>query len=1280
MSSTGSAAGPKVRLNVVALIGAGTVGKLLVCIDEDAIVEDLASKIRAALARARVEGRLLRLTNTKQAHLPGEERVGDVLRDGEEVLAVLVREPEDPAARQQLSSGLGNALSFTRAAEYLPAEADAATLRHGRDACRATVTTEPLSVKSGLGTVTQNLPGPVEIFEEDVGPATGPATSTGKERSLSRRNANEWEVEKLTSKLREYVVARFREMHEMPADPGHHYVIVSLRPKETPGSVVAPMPIHYSVARVDIIEFERLCGRRIQENRTRLDFFKRCLEALHSLLDRGASREDYAPNMLPYSYKPGEEFSSLLHEVDESSFGQVEGFRPLIVIDTAGAVGQHLVFVKAAIKRLMYSFIVAKSRFNIIAFTSKGSPVAWEDRLMPPAAQKLREAEQFIDKLQPSKRSDILEAMRWALESGDADTIYLLTSGFPKRADVDYCRADIRSRNLRQLPLHVIGVECAARAEVELRRLAEENRGTFRKKTFEATSTASCYNEMANAMKPCLPAVRTDQRLSIGGQVEILEVMVKEQEVQTTDWLEEQTCANRILLSSASQQPVPDPQQARYAAGRLVVNELNRCAPPPLRELLTPNPPKGRGRGPSRPSRPSRPGGREKCEVRRPSVHNPWDRPSGVLKASQATMGRVHQIVVENFKSYQGKVTIGPFRKFTCIIGPNGAGKSNLMDAISFVLGVQARQLRGERARDLVYRTEKEDPKKNQRVAYVELSYVDDEVEGEQVLVFRRVISRTGEAKFQVNNVSMSQADYLKRLEGINILSKVRNFLVFQGDVEATAQRQGKDLTAFFEQISGSDSFRQEYESLASEKNKLEERARYLFSKKRSAVNERKRVSQQKEEADEYKHLQTVRKDLQREFTLFRLHGLTSQMERAKSTRSDAIKDREAIRTQMESEKQKFEEADRSRAKARLETQQVEKQLGGVKAKLEKFRPERVTVQSRLYFLQQRLEELSQSSRRDGQRRGKLEEQLAAIRAEEARLEAQQEALKQGLAERKVSFTPAQLKDFEKAKQETEKITAGSSDALRQLDHQIRALRAERIQSEGDERDALARRKHLQQRLQELAEVESSTGSLVERGQGMQEDKAQQLASLRGASESRAEEKQQLQQERQQLLEAIQDFTASEQQLEREREISAICASLMENHPGVYGRIVDLCKPSQKRLHVAVNVAIGKFLDAIVVDDSETAKACVRYLKERMLPPMTFLPMADLRVPALDPRLQNLVHSQRGLRLGLNCVSFDEMYAKAFNFVLGDVVVADTMADGRRVAFEESRKLKVSCK
>lgn len=54
--------------------------------------------------------------------------------------------------------------------------------------------------------------------------------------------------------------------------------------------------------------------------------------------------------------------------------------------------------------------------------------------------------------------------------------------------------------------------------------------------------------------------------------------------------------------------------------------------------------------------------------------------------------------------NYRGHQTIGPFKNFTSVIGPNGAGKSNLMDAISFVLGVKSAQLRSSQLKDLVYR------------------------------------------------------------------------------------------------------------------------------------------------------------------------------------------------------------------------------------------------------------------------------------------------------------------------------------------------------------------------------------------------------------------------------------------------------------------------------------------------------------------------------------------------------------------------------------------------
>ncbi|CAE7664182.1 SMC1, partial [Symbiodinium pilosum] len=500
----------------------------------------------------------------------------------------------------------------------------------------------------------------------------------------------------------------------------------------------------------------------------------------------------------------------------------------------------------------------------------------------------------------------------------------------------------------------------------------------------------------------------------------------------------------------------------------------------------------------------------------------------------------------------------------------------------------------------------------------------------------------------------------------------VRNFLVFQGDVEATAQRQGKDLTAFFEQISGSDAHRQDYDNLAAEKAKLEEQARYLFTKKRNALNERKRISQQKEEADEYRQLETQRNDLLREHCLFRLHSICAQLDSSTETRHAALKEREELRQRLEAGKRDLEAGERKRAQARLAVQQVQKELAVLKGKGERFNPERFANQSRRKFLEQRLEEMTRSAEQSGRRQGKLQDQLDTLRQEEAKLEAKQESLNKGLAERAVRFTAEQREEFERVKLATEKLTASSGDELRQLEHQVRAVRAERIQAEGDQRDATARKGHLQQRVMELNEVqreeqyldlyppelaETSARASLDRGMVLKEEKTKELVRMRSSIDSRADEKQQLQQERQQLINIIQDFTATGHQLEKDREMAQVCTNLAEACPGVYGRVVDLCKPSQKRLHVAVNVALTRYLDAVIVDTSDTARKCVRYLKERMLPPMTFLPMADLRVSGLDPRLQSLVHSQKGLRLALNCIAFDETFARAFDFMLGDVVV-----------------------
>jgi hypothetical protein len=53
------------------------------------------------------------------------------------------------------------------------------------------------------------------------------------------------------------------------------------------------------------------------------------------------------------------------------------------------------------------------------------------------------------------------------------------------------------------------------------------------------------------------------------------------------------------------------------------------------------------------------------------------------------------KMIIENFKSYGGVKEIGPFHKsFSSVVGPNGSGKSNVIDAMLFVFGKKASQMR----------------------------------------------------------------------------------------------------------------------------------------------------------------------------------------------------------------------------------------------------------------------------------------------------------------------------------------------------------------------------------------------------------------------------------------------------------------------------------------------------------------------------------------------------------------------------------------------------------
>ena len=172
------------------------------------------------------------------------------------------------------------------------------------------------------------------------------------------------------------------------------------------------------------------------------------------------------------------------------------------------------------------------------------------------------------------------------------------------------------------------------------------------------------------------------------------------------------------------------------------------------------------------------------------------------------------------------------------------------MDAISFVLGESTKNLRVRKLSDLIHGAPINKPVGSR--ASVSLVFVlHDETKRFQ----RSIINNISE--YRVNDRTCSSSEYNDELEKIGIISRAKNFLIFQGQVESIAMKTPKELTAMFEELSRSADLRDEYERARQEKGKAEQDTHVNFQKKKGVEKQKKEVRLEKEVAQKYTALKT---------------------------------------------------------------------------------------------------------------------------------------------------------------------------------------------------------------------------------------------------------------------------------------------------------------------------------------------------------------------------------------------------------------------------------------
>uniref|UniRef100_A0A9J8CKH0 Structural maintenance of chromosomes protein n=2 Tax=Cyprinus carpio TaxID=7962 RepID=A0A9J8CKH0_CYPCA len=629
-------------------------------------------------------------------------------------------------------------------------------------------------------------------------------------------------------------------------------------------------------------------------------------------------------------------------------------------------------------------------------------------------------------------------------------------------------------------------------------------------------------------------------------------------------------------------------------------------------------------------------------------------------------MGYLKLIEIENFKSYKGRQIIGPFHKFTAIIGPNGSGKSNLMDAISFVLAEKTSNLRVKTLKDLIHGAPVGKPAANR--AFVTMVYQQD---NGQELSFSRIIIGSS-SEYRINNKVVGLSEYSDELEKLGILIKARNFLVFQGAVESIAMKNPKERTALFEEISRSGELAQEYDRCKKEMVKAEEDTQFNYHRKKNIAAERKEAKQEKEEAERYQRLkdEVIRAHVQ--LQLFKLYHNESEIEKLNRELAHRNKEIDKDKKRMDRVEEELKEKKKELGKMMRDQQTIEKEIKEKDAELNQKRPLYIKAKENTAHKIKKLEAARKSLQNAQKCYKKRKADMEELDREQGAVEMARHEFEERMEEEAQSqgqdlqLEENQVKAYHRLKEEASKRAATLAQELEKFNRDQKADQdrldleeRKKIETEVQRVSKIREIEENQKRIEKLEDYITTSRQSLDEQKRMEEELTEEVEQAKRRIDEINMELNQVRQ--------LGDARIDRQENSRQQRKAEILESIKRLYPGsVYGRLIDLCQPTQKKFQIAVTKVLGKNMDAIIVDSEKTGRDCIQYIKEQRGEPETFLPLDYLEVRPTDEKLREL----RGAKLVIDVIRYEPpQIKKALQYACGNALVCENVEDARRIAF-----------
>lgn len=642
---------------------------------------------------------------------------------------------------------------------------------------------------------------------------------------------------------------------------------------------------------------------------------------------------------------------------------------------------------------------------------------------------------------------------------------------------------------------------------------------------------------------------------------------------------------------------------------------------------------------------------------------------------------QLKKLEIQGFKSFADKTEILFLDGITTIVGPNGSGKSNISDAIRWVIGEQsAKNLRGTKMEDVIFAG----TEARKKVGFAEVSMYLDNSDGtlpidySEVIVTRRVY-RSGESNYLINGNECR----LKDIQAIFMdtgLGKDGYSIISQGKVDELLSNKSEERRHVFEEAAGIVKYRTRKEEAT---RKLENTQSTLQRVGDVIAEIEKTIGPLEVKAQTAKKFLQLRDELKLLDVKLFINSVDNNAENIQkveemlNTLQEDIEKQESLSSQNETKKaelkqkiqeladkieelrEKFFQVENEKEKLNSKISLLDANSNAANANINRLNNEILEDKEKVNLLKEELEKRAQKRENVFKNKEKFEIELKQ-------------------KEEELSKIVATLDEKGMQIEELKKVIDSNNDRKFELKNQISSIdatiEAERKQLE-EKKKQNEKNIFVKDNLNfELAEISQNLGyknkELKETNEKVDEIEAnikQVQEKIDQLDEKKSEANQSLM-----TIKAKYNYLVN---LENENEgYSKSVRSILDyakTNSKVHGTIANIINTEEK-YEYAIEIALGGFIQNIVVEDELIAKNLITYLNNNSLGRVTFLPLDSL---SNVQDVNNKVLKNEGVvGIAYDLVTYDKKYEKAIKLALANTVVVDNIDN----AIMLSKKIKNS--